>query len=56
MALLLCGTTCFNWHKTTRFHLLVSKVIIFISDKVERYDGQKKHQGRLTLSIVISLA
>ena len=30
-------------------------MIIFIVDKVERYDGQNKHQGRLRLSTMISL-
>lgn len=51
-----CKTTCFNsWNKTIRSHLLLWKVIIFIVDKVERYDGQNKHQGRLRLPTMISL-
>ena len=29
-------------------------MIIFIVDKVESYDGQNKHQGRLRLSTMIS--
>ena len=35
--------------------ILELKVNICISDKFERYDGQKKHQGRLRLSSAISL-
>jgi len=51
-----CGTTRFNsWNETIEFHLLVLKIVIFTSDKVERYDGKKKHQGRLRLSTKISL-
>jgi len=53
-----CGTTCFNsWNETIRSQLLLLKVVIFISEKVERYDGQKKHQRRLytTISVVCAI-
>ena len=51
-----CETTCFNSkNNAIRAHLLVLKVNIFISDKVERYDGQEKHQGSLRLYTTISL-
>ena len=51
-----CGTTCFkSSNETIRSQLLVLKVVIFISDKVERYDGQKKHQRRLRLYTTISV-
>lgn len=49
-----CGNTCYYSCKTIKCHLLVLKVNIFNSDKAERYDGQRKHQGRFRLSTGIN--
>ena len=52
-----CRTTCFNsWNKPIWSHLVVLKMAIFISDKVERYDEQKKHPGSLRLFTQILLS